>query len=134
MAATPLHTPTRPPTSKPPPDPSSTPLVTPSPTLTHTPYLTVSDEQVNVYAGPGEMYEILGQLRRGARLPILGRSEDGVWFQVDYLGWRGWVAVQSVAVDVSPSGASYSGSTSSTGQRASCHQRNQHGLHRRRGV
>lgn len=55
---------------------------------------------MNVYAGPGESYEVLGEVRRRDELPILGRSEDEKWWQVDYLGWIGWLAAHSVTASV----------------------------------
>ena len=62
----------------------------------------MSVERLGVYAGPGEIYDRLGTAQNGDRLVILGRSEDATWWQVDYLGWLGWVFAQSVVVDVDP--------------------------------
>jgi serine/threonine protein kinase len=84
------------------PIPSATPTALPFPTATPISCLTVTDEQLNVYTGPEEFYDVLGQAHEGDRLSILGRSEDGRWLQVDYLGWSGWVATQSVLADVDP--------------------------------
>lgn len=103
---TPTPSPTASPASSPTPSPSPTLTLSPTPspsltpTSTPTPYLTVSDDHLNVYAGPGEGYEKLGQVHRGDRLLILGRSEDSAWCQVDYLGWPGWIAAQSVSANV----------------------------------
>jgi serine/threonine protein kinase len=87
-------------------EPSSTPLATPSatpsPTPTPIPHLIVADDQLKVYGGPGEMYDVLGQVNKGDRVAILGRSGDGRWWQVSYLGWRGWVPAKSVVADVDP--------------------------------
>ena len=63
------------------------------------PYLTIDDDQSDVYGGPGPNYRVLGQVCRGDRLPILGCSEDRKWWQVDYLGWPGWIAMQAVTTD-----------------------------------
>jgi hypothetical protein len=97
LTPTPTFTPTPTLTSTPTPLPS-----TPFPTPTLVPYLTVIDEQRNVHSGPGEMYDVLGQAHAGDRLAILGRSGDGRWWQVSYLGWRGWVPAKSVVADVDP--------------------------------
>jgi uncharacterized protein YraI len=61
------------------------------------PYLTRSQEQVqsvtasalNVRSGPGTGYRILGTLRDGAPVAILGTS--GAWRQVWFAGQRAWV-------------------------------------------
>lgn len=82
--------------------PSVTPTTTPSPTATPIPHLTVTVEQLIVYSGPGEMYDVLGQVEKGDRLTILGCSEDEAWWQVEYFGWPGWVPAHSVVADVDP--------------------------------
>jgi len=81
--------------------PSATPTVTPSPTPIPI-YLTVLSEQAEVYSGPGELCDGLGQVQEGVRLRILGRSEDGKWWQVDYLGWPGWIARRDVVLPPEP--------------------------------
>jgi serine/threonine protein kinase len=81
-----------------PPTPTRTPTATP-PAPTLTPFLTVKDDQVTIYDGPGRDYGSQKQVARGSKLPMLGRSEDGVWVCVDCLGWKGWVAVQSISTD-----------------------------------
>jgi serine/threonine protein kinase len=104
LTATPSLTPTPTPESKALLTPTSSPIptFTPSPTVTPTPYLTVNDEKLEVYTGPGKMYDILGQVQKGSRLPILGCSQDGRWWQVYYLGWYGWIPAQFVATDANP--------------------------------
>jgi hypothetical protein len=77
-------------------------LPTPSPTPTLVPYLTVVVQQLNVYSGPGEMYDVMGEVHRGDRLPLSGRSADGTWWQVDYLGRSGWVPAQPVGANIEP--------------------------------
>jgi uncharacterized protein YgiM (DUF1202 family) len=44
-----------------------------------TAYVTVY--QLNVRGGPGLTYNIVGTVRRGDSLPLIGRSADGVWLQ-----------------------------------------------------
>ena len=100
--ATPTPSPTL--TSTPTSTPTTAPSATPSPTPSPIPYLTVGGDQEIVYSGPGENYRTLGQLRQGDRLIILGRSEDGLWWQVNYLGWPGWVSVQSTKTDADVQG------------------------------
>jgi len=88
------------PTPQPSSAPSPAPTATPPPTATPIPHATVKDERLDVYIGPGETYDILGQVQRGANLLILGRSGDGKWLQVSYLGWQGWAAAESVIASV----------------------------------
>jgi hypothetical protein len=73
-----------------PPTPTTTLTPTPSPT----PYLVVSTEQLRVYTGPGENYDVVDDIHRGDRLPLCGRSADGTWWQVDYFGRKGWIRAQ----------------------------------------
>lgn len=79
--------------------PSVTPTATPFPTTTPMPGLPVRDETLDVYTGPGNNYDVLGQVRKGASLTVLGRSANANWLQVDYLGWLGWVPAESVVAD-----------------------------------
>jgi len=103
LTATPTLTPT--PASTPTPTLTSTPApLTPTPSYTPTlvPAAIVIDEEVEVYSGPGEMYHLLRHAHRGDRMAILGRSEDGAWWQVSFLGRLGWVPAQSVVAEVDP--------------------------------
>jgi tRNA A-37 threonylcarbamoyl transferase component Bud32 len=95
LPASPSQTPSAAPSST----PSPTPTATPSSTSLLTPYLTVSDDKVDLYDGPGQDYRRQKAVAEGDMLPILGRSEDGVWLWVDCLGWKLWIAVQSIATD-----------------------------------
>jgi hypothetical protein len=61
------------------------------------PYAAVRGEAVNVRAGPGQAYRVLGQVRDGERLAITGRNVDSSWFAIcmgeaaacppDQIGW-----------------------------------------------
>lgn len=91
-------------TSTPLPSPSPTlaPDVTPAATVTPLPipYLAVSTNRLNVYAAPGVNYKVLGEVRRGDQLPVLGRLEDGTWWQVNYFGLQGWIPAQPAGINV----------------------------------
>jgi serine/threonine protein kinase len=100
LSPTALPIPSPSPTPTPSPTPAPSPTPTPLPSPTPIPHLTVEDDHLNVYAGPGEGYEVLGQVRRGDKLSILGRSEDGEWWQVNYLGWKGWIVAQSATASL----------------------------------
>jgi hypothetical protein len=97
--STSLASPSQTPSATPSSTPSPTPTATPPPLPTPTPYLTVSEETVGLYDGPGQDYRSQKAVAEGDMLPLLGRSEDGVWLWVDCLGWRLWIAVQSIATD-----------------------------------
>jgi serine/threonine-protein kinase len=94
VPATPTATPSSTPT------PSATPTVTETPSPT--PYARVTAEELTVRAGPGENYQVLGEARRGYQLPLRGCSEDGTWWQVDYLGWVGWIPAQAGEASIAP--------------------------------
>jgi serine/threonine protein kinase len=98
---TPTPTPTPAPSATPTPTASPTPTSTPSPTFSPTPHLTIAQNQLDVHRGPGESYRILGQVNQGDKLAILGRSPSGTWWQVDYLGWSGWVLVTAASASAS---------------------------------
>ena len=61
-------------------------------------------QTVNLRGGPGTGYSRLGQLRAGQALPILGKNQDGSWWQVQMSNgskaWiAGWLVKTSGAVD-----------------------------------
>jgi len=61
------------------------------PTVTGTPEgssvtVTMEFDQINVRAGPGQEYPIIGVLIAGQKVPALGRSEGGNWVQIIYPG------------------------------------------------
>ncbi|MCS7038243.1 MAG: SH3 domain-containing protein, partial [Caldilineales bacterium] len=100
-----LPTPTPRPTATPTPTPlPPTPTPTPTPTVLSSlllpgGYLTAA---ASLFATPGG--GVLATLPAGARVGLLGRSADGVWFQALYQPdpgrppQRGWVRAESVAV------------------------------------
>jgi hypothetical protein len=69
------------------------------PTVTSTPIgptviVNPDQEQINVRAGPGTDYPILGVLVAGQQIPAKGRSPQGLWIQILYFGIpgeRAWV-------------------------------------------
>jgi uncharacterized protein YraI len=51
-------------------------------------------QDVNVRAGPGTDYDQVGVLISGQTSPIIGRSSEGTWFEIEYVGGpdnTGWV-------------------------------------------
>nr|BAL57228.1 hypothetical protein HGMM_F48D12C27 [uncultured Chloroflexota bacterium]BAL58046.1 hypothetical protein HGMM_F54B02C11 [uncultured Chloroflexota bacterium] len=68
----------------------------PTPTATlNAPYVIVTyEEEINVRAGPGTLYPIVGKLSPGATAPALGVSPGKIWVQIAYPGapeGKGWV-------------------------------------------
>ncbi len=49
-------------------------------------------EQINVRGGPGTDYPIVGVLVAGQQVPALGRSPQGLWIQIEYIGVSGGTA------------------------------------------
>ena len=47
---------------------------------------------INLRGGPGTNYGVVGQLRVGDSLPIIGRNDDGSWWQVRTANGTAWVA------------------------------------------
>jgi uncharacterized protein YgiM (DUF1202 family) len=51
---------------------------------------------VNVRSGPGTNFSILGRLRSRQSAPIIGRSADGTWWQIQFQDQPGWVSSRHV--------------------------------------
>lgn len=83
-APTPTATPV--PTDVPPSATPKPPSATPPPPIATTKII------VNVRAGPGAVFALLGKLPRGVSKPILGKSQDSKWWQIDFSSKRGWIA------------------------------------------
>lgn len=86
-----------PPTATPTPEPPTpTPTATPEPK----PEVVVSNPRVNVRSGPGVSFPVLGQVLQGQRLEIIGRDEDGQWWQICcFQGQPGWLADEVVRAE-----------------------------------
>lgn len=64
------------------PTPTPRPTATPSPTPPPQPVAVITGGPLNLRAGPGTTYAVVGQAASGARLPVTGRSADGQWLRV----------------------------------------------------
>ncbi len=111
----PTATPTRRPTVPPPPTlaatltsvpPSPTPVTPTSvpptalpPTPTPIPPVAAAKEAVTLRQGPGTQYANAGRMPKDANAPILGKSEDGKWYQIAFpdAAHPSWVAVAFVS-------------------------------------
>jgi hypothetical protein len=86
-------------TASPTPTATAAPTETPSPTPTLEPAtLTILADLLMVRAGPGTGYAAAGSALVGERFPILAKSEDGKWWQIEIPGKKGWVSGEWVRV------------------------------------
>ena len=101
------------------PIPTSTPIpstATPSPTalqIIETPpatpvatdpldtgvYAVIVKNPVNLRGGPDTGYDIVGEVISGQRYPVLARSENSDWWQIDANGTSGWVSASLVSIE-----------------------------------
>jgi uncharacterized protein YgiM (DUF1202 family) len=59
----------------------------------------IAPGQVNIRSGPGDDYEIIGTLNPDIRMPVIGRSADNNWWQIEITADnKGWVAGDLVEV------------------------------------
>lgn len=63
---------------------------------------TVASGALNVRSGPGPFAGVLGQLRQGAQVLVLGQNPDGSWLQVRSPHGVGWVSAQLVVLSGVP--------------------------------
>ncbi len=73
------------------PTPSPTPPPTPTPTPTSASPTVRMSGTMNLRAGPGTNYPILGQAEAGDQFPISGKNPAGGWWQIIYGGQYAWV-------------------------------------------
>lgn len=97
------------PTATPEPTESLTPTIspptdTPLPTATPLPPVATTRIIVNVRAGPGAGFPLIGKLPRGVSKEILGKSQDSQWWQIDFESKLGWIAADFTDVRGGTSG------------------------------
>ena len=73
--------------------PSATPSAT-TPSVPRQPISGVATDTLNVRAGPGLNYAVKGQLKQGDAVTIVGKSADGLWWQIS----NGWVSATYLKV------------------------------------
>jgi uncharacterized protein YraI len=75
------------------------------------PGVTVSSDTANLRTGPGTGYPLAGRMIKGQLAQVIGRNDDGTWWQVDVDGESAWVfgelvqanpAAEGVAVAAAP--------------------------------
>jgi len=72
---------------------------TPTPTETLMAKAMVVVDEAEVYQGPADNYPLLGKAKKDEKFTILGRNEDGKWWQIDYNGQTGWIWRNRVQVE-----------------------------------
>ncbi|MEZ4768768.1 MAG: DUF5107 domain-containing protein [Caldilineales bacterium] len=73
---------------------TATETATSAPTATTTPaaaYAVIVRNPVNLRGGPGEGFDVVGQVISGQRYPVLARNASGTWWQIEADGLAGWV-------------------------------------------
>jgi uncharacterized protein YraI len=55
-------------------------------------FVTATPLAVNIRIGPATTYRASAVLPRNAQAPVIGRTADGLWWQVNYNGITGWVS------------------------------------------
>src|SRR5205085_2530587 len=53
---------------------------------------------VNVRTGPGANYPVIGQLRKGDQVPLIGASADLAWYVINFRQQNGWISASLVTV------------------------------------
>jgi len=53
---------------------------------------------VNIRSGPGTQFRAIGALRPMQSAPVIGRSADGQWWQIQLDARTGWVAARNVTI------------------------------------
>ena len=68
---------------------------------TDQPFLIVARDPLNVRAGPGQTFEVIGALKQGDKRTVIGRNDDNSWIQLCCVSMNpGWVTTEFVTVSV----------------------------------
>ncbi len=101
VQSSPTATP-RPPTATPRP-----PTATVPPTATPVPDAVASGETVNMYTGPGEVYDLVVQVPQGTFIKVNGRNPESDWLAVTVgNGQDGWVLASQLQLNIEMSSVS----------------------------
>lgn len=81
--------------------PTSTPAPTIRPTLTPRPKVNSVTANVNLRAGPGKNYPVVGGLKKEDVVQIVGKTNDGEWYRIKLTGGTvAWVASGYIKTEV----------------------------------
>lgn len=61
------------------------------PTATQIPPVATAKIIINVHSGPGAAYPVIGKLKKGEKKAIIGKSEDSMWWQIQFDSKAGWI-------------------------------------------
>jgi uncharacterized protein YraI len=79
---------------------TSTPAPTNIPTQTPSPKANSATANANLRAGPGTNYPVVGGLKKGDTVQIIGKTSDGQWYRIKLTsGTTAWVASDYIKVD-----------------------------------
>ena len=81
---------------------TDTPTLEPSATATPTApaaFAVIVRNPVNLRDGPGEGFDVVGQVISGQRYPVLARNASGTWWQIEVDGLAGWVFSDLVTIE-----------------------------------
>lgn len=84
------------------PPPTSTSTTTPKPTMTTTPVHLqgcVEAHSLRVRAGPGTDHKMIGGLKAGECVIVLGRNEDATWGKITAGDLKGWVSLDYLSLE-----------------------------------
>ena len=60
--------------------------------------LTIKSSKQNVRSGPGDQYDILGQMNQGEQAAVIGASLDYTWVVINFRGTQGWLIANLLTV------------------------------------
>ncbi|MGQ9849694.1 MAG: SH3 domain-containing protein [Aggregatilineaceae bacterium] len=63
------------------------------------PVARINVNDLNVRAGPGTAYPVLGTLSLGTQVQIIGRTADSTWLATSFNGTTGWILAELTAVE-----------------------------------
>lgn len=88
-------------TPTPAPTQTAAPTATPLPSPTPAPAASVTGDSINVRSGPGTVYPVVAQAKKGEMLLVISRTQDGAWLEVTLAGGKqGWVSARLATLNV----------------------------------
>lgn len=78
--------------------PTLVPTAPPPPTATPNGVVGTMKSTVNVRTGPGTVYGVIGQLRKGDQEQLVGASGDFKWYVINFRQQQGWISASLVDV------------------------------------
>lgn len=79
--------------------PQSTPAPTAPESSTTGPFARIAVNDLNVRAGPGTSYAVLGTLALGSQVSVTGRTADDTWLAISFSNTTGWIFRELVTVE-----------------------------------